>query len=159
MHGRLVELGGRGRRHRHLAKLRGRLEERHKREQPHARLAKVHGGREELSERRRMHRRLAELGRRGCLHYHLAKLHGHLTELGGKRRSHRRLAKPSGRGQPHSRLTEEWQERNLTEEGDHTTIWKNGKRGAGLQPKPARNPGAKTFTRRTKFSLKNGNNI
>jgi len=72
------------------------------------------------------HRRLAELGGRGRPHYHLVKLHDRLTELGGRRRPHRRLAKPSGRGQPHSRLTEpsleEWQERNPTEKGDHTTI-------------------------------------
>ncbi len=51
VHGSLVELGGRGRRHRCLAKLRGRLEERRERGQPHGRLAEVHGGLVELNGR------------------------------------------------------------------------------------------------------------
>jgi hypothetical protein len=49
--GCLVELGGRGRQHRHLAKLRGRLEERGERGQPHGRLTDVHGGLAELERR------------------------------------------------------------------------------------------------------------
>jgi len=49
VHGRLVELGGRGRQHRHLANLRGRLEARRERRQPHGRLAEVHGGLANLS--------------------------------------------------------------------------------------------------------------
>ncbi|CAK9278606.1 unnamed protein product [Sphagnum jensenii] len=143
VHGRLVELGGRGCWHGRLAKLHGRLEERCERGQPHGRLAEVHGG-------------LAKLSGRGRLHRHLA-------ELGGRGRSHCRLVEPNGRGKPHSHLAEpgmeDWQGCSPTEEGDRTTIWKNGKRGAGLQPKPARSPGAKTFTGRTKFSLKDGSSI
>lgn len=49
--GCLVELGGRGRQHRHLAKLRDRLEERGERGQPHGRLTDVHGGLAELERR------------------------------------------------------------------------------------------------------------
>jgi len=64
-----------------------------------------------------------------------------LAELGGRGRPHRRLVELSGRGQPHSRLAkpslEEWQERSPTEESNRTTIWKNGKRGGGLQPELA----------------------
>jgi hypothetical protein len=55
VHGRLVELGERGRRH-------CRLRERG---QPYGRLTEVHGGLVELSGRRRLHRHLAELGGRG----------------------------------------------------------------------------------------------
>ncbi|CAK9216751.1 unnamed protein product [Sphagnum troendelagicum] len=91
VHGRLVELGGRGRRHRHLAKLRGRLEERRERSC------------------------LTKLGGRGRSQRRLAKLHNRLIELGGKGHPHRRLAEPSGKGQSHSRLVEpgeEWQERS-----------------------------------------------
>jgi hypothetical protein len=163
VHGHLVELGGRRCRHRRLAKLRGRLKERRKRGQPHGRLAEVHGGLAELNGGGRLHRCLAELGRKGHLHRCLVKLHGHLTKVGGRRRPHRRLVELSGRGQLHSRLAEpsleEWQEHSPTEEDDRTIIWKNGKRGAGLWLEPTRNPGAKTFTGRTKFSLKDGNNI
>jgi len=138
-----VELGGRGRRHYHLAKLRDCLKERRERGHPHGCLAEVHSG-------------LTELSGRGRLHHCLA-------ELGGRGRPHRRLVEPSGRRQPHSCLIElgfeEWQERSPMEEGDHTTICKNGKRGAKLRPELARSPGAKTFMGRTKFSLKDGNNI
>ncbi len=120
----------------------------------------MHGGLAELSRTGRLHRRLVELGGRGHPHRRLAKLHGCLTKLGGRGRLHRRLAEPCGRGQLHSRLAEpgleECQERSPTEEGDRTTIWKNGKRGAGLRPEPARSPEAKMFTGKTKFSLKDG---
>ncbi|CAN5954453.1 unnamed protein product [Sphagnum jensenii] len=164
VHGRLVELVGRGRWHRRLAKLRGCLEERRERGQPHGRLADVHGGLAKLSGKGRLHCRLAELGGRGRPHRRLAKLHGRLTELGKRGRLHHRLAEPSGRGQLHSCLAEpgleEWQRRSPTKEGDCTTIWKNGKRGAGLWPEPTGSPGAKMFMRRkTKFSLKDGSNI
>jgi hypothetical protein len=122
-----VELGKRRCWHRHLAKLRGCLKERRERGQPHGRLAEVHGD-------------LAELSGRGRSHRRLAKVHGRLTELGGRGRPHHRLAEPSERGQPHNCLAkfslEEWQERSPTEEGDRTMIWKNGKRGVGLWPKP-----------------------
>jgi len=123
----------------------------------------MQGGLAELSGRGRLHHCLAELGERGRLHRHLAKLHGRLTELSERGRPHRHLAKPNGKGQPHSRLAkpglEEWQERNPTEEGDRTMIWKNGKRGVGLRPEPTRSPGAKTFMGRMKFSLKDGSSI
>jgi len=106
---------------------------------------------------------VVELGGRGRPHRCLAKLHGRLTELGGRGHPHRRLVEPSGRGQPHNHLAkpglEEWQERSSTEEGDRTTIWKNGKRGAELRPEPARSPWAKTFMGRTKFRLKDGSSI
>ncbi|CAK9881768.1 unnamed protein product [Sphagnum jensenii] len=162
-HGHLVELGRRRCQHRHLAKLHGHLHERHERGQPHGRLAKVHGDLAELGGRGQLHHCLAELGGRGCPHHHLVKLHGRLTELGGRRRLHRSLAEPNGRGQPHNCLIEpgleEWQKWSSMEEGDRTSIWKNGKRGVGLQPELAQSPKAKTFTGKTKFSLKDGSNI
>jgi len=49
VHGSLMELGGRGRRHRRLAKLRSCLKKRRERRQPHGRVAEVHGGLAELS--------------------------------------------------------------------------------------------------------------
>jgi len=57
VHGRLVELGGRGRRHHHLAKLCGRLEEWRERGQPHGHMAEVHGGLEKFNGSGWLHRR------------------------------------------------------------------------------------------------------
>ncbi len=142
VHGRLVELGGRGRRHRRLAKLRDRREEWHKRGQPHGRLAEMHGGLAELSGRRRLHHHLAKLGGRGHPHRRLAKLHGRLIELGERRCSHCHLAEPSERGQSHSHLTEpgleEWQKCSPTEEDENIRFGKmaRGVPGSGQsQPK------------------------
>ncbi len=79
MHGNLVELGGKGRRHRRLAKLRSHLEEQCESRQPHGRLAKVHGGLAELSEMAKVHGDLAELNE-------MAEVHSGLTKFSGMAR-------------------------------------------------------------------------
>ncbi len=89
VHGNLVELGERRRRHRHFAKLRSRQEERRERGEPHGRPVKVHNGLAELSGMVEVHSGLAELSK-------MAEVHGGLAELNGMAKVHGGLAEFNG---------------------------------------------------------------
>jgi len=96
VHGRLVELDERGRRHRRMPELRSRLEEWGERGQPHGHLAEVHDGLAELGKRRRSHR---------CL-----------TEPSGRGRPPSRLAELG---------LEEWKDHTPAEEDDCMAVWRS----------------------------------